>query len=233
MRFFRIVTPGTARFFGVLDKRRMDNARAGALGLARDNGRMRMRNMMLAAAAALALAACNQAGSGPQLPPVQPGAQAPSTLTPQTATQQAEITTEVRQQLTANIDSMLDQMQTQSGMGVLTGFTDEIVTMQPGTDHRQLVNLTANSGYTFVGACDGDCTNFDIELIDMSTGGVVASDMLPDDFPIVNFTPSANGQFMIRSIMQACSVAPCFAGARALTAGAAPQAAAGGGGGKP
>lgn len=189
-----------------------------------------MIRMMLAAAAALSLAACGQQGSGPGLPPVQNGAQAPSTLTPQPATQQAEITDEVRQQLTANIDSMLDQMQTQSGMGVLTGFTDEIVTMQPGTDHRQMVNLTAGAGYTFVGACDGDCTNFDIELIDMSTGGVVASDMLPDDFPIVNFTPNANGQFMVRSIMQACSVAPCFAGTRALTGAAAPQQPAMGGG---
>lgn len=194
-----------------------------------------MRKMMLAVAAALALAACGQGNSGPALPRVQNGAQAPSTLTPQPATQQAQITDEVRQQLTANIDSMLDQMQTQSGMSTLTGFTDEIVTMQPGTDHRQVVGLAANTGYTFVGACDGDCTNFDIELIDMSTGGVVASDMLPDDFPIVNFTPNANGQFMIRSIMQACSVAPCFAGTRALTGAAAPapQQAMGGSGAKP
>jgi hypothetical protein len=214
----------------------MDNARAGALGLARDNGRMRMHKMMLAAAAALALAACGQGGSGPQLPPVQNGAQAPSTLTPPPTTQQAQITDEVRQQLTANIDSMLDQMQQQSGMQVLSGFTDEITTLQPGTDHRQLVNLTANTGYTFIGACDGDCTNFDIELIDMSTGGVVASDMLPDDFPVVNFTPNANGQFMIRSIMQTCTVAPCFSGTRALTgapAPAAPQQAASGTGSKP
>jgi hypothetical protein len=93
--------------------------------------------------------------------------------------------------------------------------------MQPGTDHRQNVTLTGGTAYRFVGACDGDCTNFDIELIDMRTGGVVASDMLPDDFPIVNYTPPANGQYIVRSLMQACSVAPCFAGTRALTATAA------------
>jgi hypothetical protein len=39
---------------------------------------------------------------------------------------------------------------------------------------------------------------------------------------VVNFTPPATGQYMIRSLMQACSVAPCYAGARVLTVAAAP-----------
>ena len=85
------------------------------------------------------------------------------------------------------------------------------------------MELTANTPYTFLGACDGDCTNVDIELIDMRTGGVVASDMLPDDYPVVNFTAPANGQYMVRTILQVCTTAPCFTGMRALT-----QAAGGG-----
>jgi hypothetical protein len=48
--------------------------------------------------------------------------------------------------------------------------------------------------------------------------------MLPDDYPVVNFTPQANGQYMVRLLMQSCATAPCFAGTRALTAA--------GGGGK-
>ncbi len=180
-----------------------------------------MRRIMLAAAAALAFAACNQ-GSGPALPPVQEGAQAPSTQRPDPAAQQAQIDDATRQQLIANIDSMLDQMQQQSGGAPMQGFADEITPMQPGTDHRQVVSLDGGVGYMVVGACDGDCTNYDIELIDMRTGGVGASDMLPDDFPVVNFTPPATGQYMIRSLMQACSVAPCYAGARVLTVAAAP-----------
>jgi hypothetical protein len=71
--------------------------------------------------------------------------------------------------------------------------------------------------YRIIGACDGDCTNVDIELID-SRGGVVASDLLPDDYPVVSYTPSADGVFYARALMQACTVAPCFAGMRVLSA---------------
>jgi hypothetical protein len=193
-----------------------------------------MRLALLAAAgAALILTACGQAGSGPGLPPVKEGAQAPSTQTAPTGTvQRANITDDVRQSLITNIDGLLDQMQDQLGGTPMAGWTDQIVPMEPGSDHRQNVSLTAGTAYRIVGACDGDCTNFDIEVIDVSTGGVVASDMLPDDWPIVNYTPPANGQFIVRSLMQTCNVAPCFAGTRVLTAGAAeaPQQAAGSGG---
>lgn len=186
-----------------------------------------MMRMILAAAAALALTACNQqGGQGPALPPVQQGAQAPATLTPQPGVQQAQITDEVRQQLITQIGQLLDQTQAQfaAGMAPPTGFTDQITPMQPGTDSRFSIDLTANTEYRFIGACDGDCTNIDIEVIDTRTGGVVASDMLPDDYPVVQFTPAANGSFIVRTLMQTCTVAPCYAGARVLT-----QSAAGGG----
>lgn len=186
-----------------------------------------MRRMMLAAVAALALAACNQQGAGPGLPQLQEGAQAPSTQTPVPGTQQAQIDEETRTALIANITEMLTAMQQQSGLASAQGINDQIGPMQPGTDNRAVITLNAGTGYTVVGACDGDCTNMDIELISMETGGVVASDMLPDDFPVVNFAPPANGQYMVRMLMQACSVAPCYGGARVLQAGgtAAPTAA--------
>jgi len=183
-----------------------------------------MRTLLLAAVAAFALAACNQQGTGPGLPQVQEGAQAPSTQTPQPGAQQARIDDETRTALIANINEMLDGMTQQSGMTRAEGIEDTIQPMQPSTDHRAVVSLNAGTGYTFIGACDGDCTNLDIELIDMTTGGVVASDMLPDDFPVVNFQPTANGQYMVRTLLQACSVAPCFVGTRALSVSAAAAA---------
>ena len=144
-----------------------------------------MMRMILAAAAALALTACNQqGGQGPALPPVQQGAQAPATLTPQPGVQQAQITDEVRQQLITQIGQFLTATQNQFAAGSSTVGNDTIVPMQPGHDHRVVVDLTAGQQYGFIGACDGDCTNVDIELISMTTGGVVANDMLPDDFPI-------------------------------------------------
>lgn len=175
---------------------------------------------MVAAAAALMLAACGQGGTGPQLPPVQEGAQAPSQQTPAGPAQQANITAEMRTSLTANVNQMLAQMQQQQGGEAVASIPDQIMELQPGTDHRQQVALTGGTGYRIDGACDGDCTNLDIELIDVRTGGVVASDMLPDDFPIVSFTPPADGQYIVRTMMQACSVAPCFAGTRVVTTGA-------------
>lgn len=185
-----------------------------------------MRRMMLAAVAVLALAACNQQGAGPGLPPLQDGAVAPSTQTPQPGTPQAGDVEAQREALIQNIDQQLDGMEQQIGMTAAQGITDQIGEMQPGTDNRAVVTLNAGTGYTIIGACDGDCTNMDIELISMETGGVVASDMLPDDYPVVNFAPPANGQYMVRMLMQACSLAPCFGGARVLSVAtaAAPSA---------
>lgn len=187
-----------------------------------------MRLAILAVSAALVLGACGQAGTGPNLPPVKEGAVAPSTQTPPTGTvQRAQITDEVRESLIANINDMLNGMQQQLGGEPMAGWTDEIVAMEPSSDHRQNVSLVGGTPYRIVGACDGDCSNFDIELIDVSTGGVVASDMAPDDWPIVEFTPQANGNYIVRSLMQTCTLAPCFAGTRVLTASGPAQQAVG------
>lgn len=185
-----------------------------------------MRTMILAAVAALALTACNQGGGGPALPRVQEGAQAPSTLTPQPGTRQAQVDDATRTNLIAYINQQLDQIQGASGMTPVEN-GEAIVPMQPGTDNRMVLPLTAGTPYSFIGACDNDCNNVDIELISMTTGGVVASDMLADDFPIVQYTPTENGQYMVRLILQTCTTAPCFAGSRALSgvAGGAPAAA--------
>lgn len=186
-----------------------------------------MRQVMVAAAAALTLAACNQqSAGGPALPPLQEGAQAPAQLTAAPPARQAQITDEVRQQLIDNIGQQLNDIggSVAPSAAPLQGFTDVVVPMQPSTDHRLVMDLAGGAQYSFIGACDGDCTNVDLELIDMRTGGVVASDMLADDYPVVHFRPEANGQYMVRLLMQSCSVAPCYAGARALVHGAAASA---------
>lgn len=183
---------------------------------------------LLAAAAAVMLVACNQAGSGPALPKLQAGAQAPTQLTPSPpGTQQARIDQSTRTQLEQQISQLLDQYAGQfaSGMTAVEGTHDEIAALQPSTDHRWVMPLHANTAYTFLGACDGDCHNVDLELIDMRTGGVVESDMLDDDYPVVTFTPTAEGQYMARLLLRDCSVAPCYTGMRVLSQAAAPPAA--------
>jgi len=128
----------------------------------------------------------------------------------------------VRQQLQELVASYLNDVQANhaAGMSPAQGFQDEVTGMQPETDHRWSVNLVGGAAYRIIGACDNECSNMDIELIDVSTGGVVASDVLPDNYPVVNFTPSANGQYIVRMMMRTCTIAPCYAGARILSPGA-------------
>lgn len=179
------------------------------------------RSMMFAAVAALALAACNQQGSGPPLPETEEGAiNAPSDLNAPPAEGQDMLTAEERAQLDTLVRGYLDEAVRRNGTGVsaAAGFADEIAALQPGTDHRWQLNLVGGTAYRFLGACDNECGNLDFELID-SRGGVVASDLGPDDFPVVNFTPASNGTFIVRVMMQSCTIAPCYAGARVMTAG--------------
>jgi hypothetical protein len=182
-----------------------------------------MRWVTFAAAAALVLAACGQQGSGSSLPPVQDGAQAPATQTaPSGTVQQAQLTPEQVEQVRAVVRQYLDlsQQANAAGHAPAAGFSDEIAGLQPGTDHRWQIELAAGTTYKIIGACDNECSNVDMELIDVATGGVVESDMMGDDIPIVDFTPPANGRYIVRLLMQVCTVAPCYAGARVLTGAA-------------
>jgi hypothetical protein len=132
--------------------------------------------------------------------------------------QQASLSADERAQLETLVAGYLDHVQGQVGASLqpAPGFTDHIAGMQPGTDDRWVVDLVGGATYGIIGACDNECSNMDIELIDMTTGGVVASDLLPDDFPVVQFAAPANGRYMVRMLMQTCTVAPCYAGARVL-----------------
>jgi hypothetical protein len=137
---------------------------------------------------------------------------------PSGTTQQANLTAEQRTQLEQLVANYLNHTQSQIGSthSPAPGFSDHVAGMQPGTDDRWVVDLVGGTTYGIIGACDNECSNMDIELIDMNTGGVVASDVLPDDFPVVQYAPSGNGRYMVRMIMQTCTVAPCYAGARVL-----------------
>ncbi len=185
---------------------------------------------LVTAAALLALAACGQ------LPGMGGTTSTTTSTTSTTATfskpdpsnpaanssaQQASISSDQRAQLESLVRNYLDGVQraNASGMGPAPGFNDEITSLQPGADHRWGVNLNSGTAYRIIGACDNECSNVDIELLDPSNA-VVTSDTLGDDIPIVNYTPTTNGRYTVRLIMRTCTVAPCFAGARVLTASA-------------
>ncbi|MGQ0531999.1 MAG: hypothetical protein ACT4OF_04805 [Caulobacteraceae bacterium] len=171
-----------------------------------------------ALAAMLTFAACNQ-GSGPPLPELQPGAQAPSRQTPVSAPQ-ADLSEDEREQLNMLVGGRLHE-----GYRVWApGFTqvdagEAIAPLQPGTDHRLNVNLVRGVSYRIVSACDNECDDLDLELIDVSTGGVVADDLRTDTAhrPILDYTPSNDGRYIVRILLQGCSVGPCYVGALLLS----------------
>lgn len=70
------------------------------------------------------------------------------------------------------------------------------------------VDLVGGSSYLILGVCDNDCSDFDLSLED-GDRGVLASDVLNDDLPIVRFAPSKSGTYWIHPTMVACSVEPC------------------------
>jgi hypothetical protein len=75
--------------------------------------------------------------------------------------------------------------------------------------------LSTGRSYTIVGACDDDCKNIDLDVVN-SQGLVVASDYASADFPVVRLSVPASGDYTVRIILQDCSFAPCYVGARLL-----------------
>jgi hypothetical protein len=58
-----------------------------------------------------------------------------------------------------------------------------------------------------LGACDNDCKNIDMQLLD-SRGNVIGEDVENDDFPIVS-TSNQSGDYTIVVKMVSCAAAPC------------------------
>lgn len=131
---------------------------------------------------------------------------------------EAPLTDDNRAQLGAVVAGFLIGSQEQWGDGMIpaAGLDDIIVPLTPGTDYRAAITLQGGRPYRFVGACDYECSNVDLELWDAS-GQVVARDLMQNDTPVMDYTPASGGAYTLRILMQTCTITPCYAGARALT----------------
>jgi hypothetical protein len=182
-----------------------------------------IRNLALASAV-LALAACDliPAGAPPARAPDHPSQSHPVTTA---AVRQAHASSETRQNLEAYMKRQLDTNSAKNAAGrtPVPGFSEVVVTMQPGADHQFRVSLASGTGYSFMAACDDDCNDVDLELLQASDGLVVGSDLLTDDYPVVHFNPPANGDYYVRIILKTCTNAPCYVGARVLQGAPAPK----------
>lgn len=82
-----------------------------------------------------------------------------------------------------------------------------------GEGYRQTVSLEAGKSYIFQGACDQDCTDVDLEVLDPS-GAQVAQDVAGDDRPHAEVSPRRAGEYTVRVWLAQCSVEPCYVGLR-------------------
>ncbi len=78
----------------------------------------------------------------------------------------------------------------------------------PGGAETRTITLRGGTRYGFLAACDEDCSDIDLDLVDPS-GAVVAQDRLPDDTPGFEFTPPATGAYRLVVQMFACRAATC------------------------
>ncbi len=76
-------------------------------------------------------------------------------------------------------------------------------------DETFQVEMRTGNSYAMLGACDDDCGDMDLFLMDRG-GNKLDSDTAVDSFPMLNFTPSASGTYTVRVEMFECSTKPCF-----------------------
>lgn len=77
------------------------------------------------------------------------------------------------------------------------------------------IELEAGSSYLISGACDFDCTDLDLRLLD-AEGEVVAEDIELDDIPLLEFVAPEGRRFLLGIAMESCSDDFCFFGYQVL-----------------
>jgi hypothetical protein len=80
------------------------------------------------------------------------------------------------------------------------------------------VQVRAGRNYVFYAACDNSCSDVDMEVYDVD-GRRAEIDILPDDTPFVQLTPSRSGRAYVRVWLADCDKDACTVGARGMYGG--------------
>jgi hypothetical protein len=73
------------------------------------------------------------------------------------------------------------------------------------------INLRSGISYAFVGVCDEDCRDIDLQVYD-ENGNLVDSDTDTDDYPMVRVNPRWSGRFRVKVTMANCTASTCYYG---------------------
>lgn len=87
--------------------------------------------------------------------------------------------------------------------------------LRDGEEDRIRFRIRAGVNHVFYAVCDMDCDDLDLLLLDLD-GSTLASDLLPDDVPIVEYTPAEDMQVTVVVRMASCDIAPCAYGVSLL-----------------
>jgi hypothetical protein len=82
-----------------------------------------------------------------------------------------------------------------------------------GDGYSQTVQLEHGKSYIFQGACDQDCSDVDLEVLDAG-GASVGQDVATDDRPHVAVNNPRTGEYRVRVWLAQCEVEPCYVGLR-------------------
>lgn len=90
---------------------------------------------------------------------------------------------------------------------VYAGFAHE-GTLADGQSEDVPIRLGPGLDFAVVGECQIECDNLDLALFD-AAGGVIASDIMPDEFPLLEVSLRDNGPYRLRVRMTGCRAAAC------------------------
>lgn len=82
-------------------------------------------------------------------------------------------------------------------------------TLSSGESVRHEVYVSAGRNYVASGVCDVDCGDVDVLIYDRY-GNEVASDTLPDDFPLAQFRASYTGTYQVEVRLYQCTTSYCY-----------------------
>ena len=122
-------------------------------------------------------------------------------------------------QWTRQVSALLDQAASiATSNGMRRTHTPYMGSLREGANASHTLQLNAGTSYQIVGVCDNDCSDFDLRIYD-ANGRMVDEDVLTDDTPVLEVSPSRTGTYTVRAIMTTCSDEPCRYGIGVYGAG--------------
>ncbi len=120
-------------------------------------------------------------------------------------------------QYTAQVQGYLDRLESnarnqgfsRNAAGPVFGSLDR------GARATHTLTVAGGTSYVLFGACDNDCTDVDLKILD-ANGNTIMQDIAVDDRPVLLFTARSSGKYRVEVIMASCSANPCRYGVQLM-----------------